>query len=140
MPSKEAADAKQVTPLSQKGRPSCSLQLGDADLGLGNANWTKGLQAMSDWIWSGNLNPAAFPICMTNLGSGTTTGGESYRVRGDRGGDDPPGSARRLVSLEAPAYCTRGARTPAARGRMRLTLHREPVLRRCVVDRECGYG
>lgn len=60
-PAKKAADAKQVTPLSQKGRPPCSLQLGDADLGLGNANWTKGLQAMSDWIWSGNLNPAAFP-------------------------------------------------------------------------------
>jgi hypothetical protein len=39
----------------------CSLPLADADLGLGNANWAKGLQAMSDWIWSGNLNPAAFP-------------------------------------------------------------------------------
>lgn len=39
----------------------CSLPLADADLGLGNANWSKGLQAMSDWIWSGNLNPAAFP-------------------------------------------------------------------------------
>jgi hypothetical protein len=40
---------------------TCSLPLADADLGLRNANWNKGLQAMSDWIWSGNLNPAAFP-------------------------------------------------------------------------------
>src|SRR3954451_2184512 len=39
----------------------CSVPLVDADLGLDNANWTKGLQAMSDWIWSGNLNPVAFP-------------------------------------------------------------------------------
>lgn len=50
-----------MRPLSQDGRQPCSLPLQDADLGLGNANWTKGLQAMSDWIWSGNLNPAAFP-------------------------------------------------------------------------------
>jgi alkylhydroperoxidase family enzyme len=50
-----------IDPLSQEERPHCSLPLNDADLGLGNANWTKGLQAMSDWIWSGNLNPAAFP-------------------------------------------------------------------------------
>lgn len=42
-------------------RTPCSLPLADADLGLGNANWTKGLQAMSDWIWSGQLNPQAFP-------------------------------------------------------------------------------
>lgn len=50
-----------VPPLSQAGRPPCSLPLPDADLSLGNANWSKGLQAMSDWIWSGNLNPAPFP-------------------------------------------------------------------------------
>jgi hypothetical protein len=50
-----------VTPLSQQGRPPCSLPLADADLGLDNANWTKGLQAMSDWIWSGNLSPGPFP-------------------------------------------------------------------------------
>src|SRR5262249_21314335 len=48
-------------PLSQEGRQPSSLPLNDADLSLGNANWTKGLQAMSDWIWSGNLNPVAFP-------------------------------------------------------------------------------
>jgi alkylhydroperoxidase family enzyme len=52
-------------PLGQEERPPCSLPLGDADLSLGNANWTKGLQAMSDWIWSANLNPVAFP---NNLG------------------------------------------------------------------------
>jgi hypothetical protein len=51
--------------ISQEGRVPCSLPLPDADLSLGNANWSKGLQAMSDWIWSGNLNPAAFP---NNLG------------------------------------------------------------------------
>jgi hypothetical protein len=50
-----------ITPLGQSGRPPCSIPLPDADLKLGNANWTKGLQAMSDWIWSGNLNPEAFP-------------------------------------------------------------------------------
>jgi hypothetical protein len=54
-----------VVPLSQQGRPPCSVPLPDADLTLGNANWTKGLQSMSDWIWSGNLNPVAFP---NNLG------------------------------------------------------------------------
>jgi len=50
-----------VAPLSQQKRPPCSLPLADADLSLDNANWTKGLQAMSDWIWSGHLSPAAFP-------------------------------------------------------------------------------
>lgn len=50
-----------VTPLGQQGRPPCSIPLLDADLGLDNANWTKGLQAMSDWIWSGNLSPGPFP-------------------------------------------------------------------------------
>jgi hypothetical protein len=50
-----------VTPLGQQGRPRCSVALADADLGLDNANWTKGLQAMSDWIWSGNLSPGPFP-------------------------------------------------------------------------------
>ena len=48
-------------PLGQEGRQRCSISLNDADLGLGNANWTKGLQAMSDWVWSGNLNPVPFP-------------------------------------------------------------------------------
>lgn len=56
---------KKVAPLDQSRRPPCSVPLPDADLSLGNANWTKGLQAMSDWIWSGNLNPVAFP---NNLG------------------------------------------------------------------------
>src|ERR1700730_12225150 len=54
-----------VIPLSQDGRQPCSLPMRDAELSLGNANWTKGLQSMSDWIWSGNLNPSAFP---NNLG------------------------------------------------------------------------
>jgi hypothetical protein len=52
-------------PLSQQGRPPCSLPLVDADLSLGNANWIKGLQAETDWIWTANLNPVAFP---NNLG------------------------------------------------------------------------
>lgn len=50
-----------VTPLGQEGRPKCSVLLADADLGLGNANWMKGLQAQSDWTWSGNLLPVPFP-------------------------------------------------------------------------------
>lgn len=50
-----------VLPLSQERRQRCSIPISDADLSLGNANWTKGLQAMSDWIWSGHLNPEAFP-------------------------------------------------------------------------------
>ena len=50
-----------VQPLSQDNRPASSLPLNDADLSLNNSNWTKGLQAMSDWIWSANLNPYAFP-------------------------------------------------------------------------------
>jgi hypothetical protein len=54
-----------IVPLNQEMRPPCSLPMRDADLSLGNANWTKGLQSMSDWIWSGNLNPVAFP---NNLG------------------------------------------------------------------------
>jgi hypothetical protein len=57
--------ASSIQPLTQESRPQCSLPLNDADLSLGNANWSKGLQAMSDWIWSGNLNPIAFP---NNLG------------------------------------------------------------------------
>jgi hypothetical protein len=52
---------RKVTPLSQSERPQCSLPMNDANLSLGNANWSKGLQAMSDWVWSGNLNPQAFP-------------------------------------------------------------------------------
>jgi alkylhydroperoxidase family enzyme len=35
--------------------------MNDADKNLNNFNWTKGLQSESDWIWSGNLNPVAFP-------------------------------------------------------------------------------
>lgn len=35
--------------------------MNDADKTLNNFNWTKGLQSESDWIWSGNLNPVAFP-------------------------------------------------------------------------------
>lgn len=54
-----------VDPTNQSARPHCSLPMRDADLALGNANWTKGLQAASDWIWSANLNPEAFP---NNLG------------------------------------------------------------------------
>jgi len=54
-----------VQPLSQESRPASSLPLDDADLSLNNSNYTKGLQAMSDWIWSANLNPYAFP---NNLG------------------------------------------------------------------------
>lgn len=50
-----------VIPLSQESRIPCSLPLADANLKTGNANWTKGLQSMSDWIWSGNLNPAPAP-------------------------------------------------------------------------------
>lgn len=42
-------------------RPAPSVPLVDADLRLDNFNWTKGLQSESDWIWSGNLNPVAFP-------------------------------------------------------------------------------
>lgn len=55
------ANRNNVRPLDQEKRPKCSLPLHDADLSLDNANWTKGLQSMSDWIWSGNLNPRAFP-------------------------------------------------------------------------------
>src|SRR5208282_1852912 len=46
-------------------RPPCSVPMNDADERLNNFNWTKGLQSESDWIWSGNLNPVAFP---NNLG------------------------------------------------------------------------
>jgi alkylhydroperoxidase family enzyme len=54
------ATISQVSQAPTAGRP-CSVPLTDADLSLGNANWTKGLQSMSDWIWSGQLNPEAFP-------------------------------------------------------------------------------
>jgi len=50
-----------VQPLDQSQRVPCSVPLNDADLGLDNANWMKGLQAMTDWCWSGNLSPAPFP-------------------------------------------------------------------------------
>ncbi|HEX6901660.1 MAG TPA: hypothetical protein VF789_18170 [Thermoanaerobaculia bacterium] len=60
-----ATERLAVEPLSQAGRVPCSVPLTDADLAAGNSNWTKGLQAMSEWIWSANLNPAAFP---NNLG------------------------------------------------------------------------
>jgi hypothetical protein len=44
-----------------RNRPACSVPMVDADKALNNFNWTKGLQSESDWIWSGNLNPEAFP-------------------------------------------------------------------------------
>ena len=50
-----------VQPLSQDSRPKVSIILDDADLSLNNSNYTKGLESMSDWIWSANLNPYAFP-------------------------------------------------------------------------------
>jgi len=50
-----------IQPLSQDNRPKASVALDDADLSLNNSNYTKGLEAMSDWIWSANLNPYAFP-------------------------------------------------------------------------------
>jgi hypothetical protein len=50
-----------VHPSSQRGRRPCSVPLQDADLGLDNANWTKGVEAMSEWCWAGNLNPVQFP-------------------------------------------------------------------------------
>ncbi|MCP3966066.1 MAG: hypothetical protein GY750_18165 [Lentisphaerae bacterium] len=56
---------KKGIPMSQEDRPACSLPLNDADLKQNNCNWTKGLQSMTDWIWSANLNPEAFP---NNLG------------------------------------------------------------------------
>jgi hypothetical protein len=46
---------------SLRNRPTCSLPLKDADPQQNNYNWTKALQSASDWIWSGNLNPVAFP-------------------------------------------------------------------------------
>jgi hypothetical protein len=57
-----------VSPLSQVSRVPCSLPLVDAQPYAGkggNANWLNGLQSMSDWIWSGNLNKDRFP---NNLG------------------------------------------------------------------------
>ena len=57
--------SSKIIPLGQNQRPPCSIPLRDADLSLGNANWIKGLQSMSDWVWSGNLNPVPFP---NNLG------------------------------------------------------------------------
>ena len=51
----------QVRPLSQEGRPPCSIPLGDADLTLNNANWTKGCQSMAEWCWTGNMIPSAVP-------------------------------------------------------------------------------
>jgi len=56
---------KTINPLPQDQRPACSIPLSDADLSQNNSNWTKGLQAMSDWIWSANLNQSVFP---NNLG------------------------------------------------------------------------
>jgi alkylhydroperoxidase family enzyme len=49
-----------VTPLAQDTRPAASIPLVGPDLTAGNANWTAGLFAESEWIWSGNLIPAAF--------------------------------------------------------------------------------
>jgi uncharacterized protein (UPF0264 family) len=52
-----------VIPLKQQVQ--CSLTLEDADLDRGDANWQAGLQAQSDWTWSGNLYPNPF---RNNLG------------------------------------------------------------------------
>ena len=49
-----------VEPLSQARRVPCSVPLEDADPRTGNRNWTLGLQAMSDWIWSDQPNPQPF--------------------------------------------------------------------------------
>ncbi len=46
---------------SLRNRPACSLPMNDAAPQLNNYNWTKALQSASDWVWSGNLNPVAFP-------------------------------------------------------------------------------
>ncbi|EPX56878.1 hypothetical protein D187_007314 [Cystobacter fuscus DSM 2262] len=54
-----------IEPRSQRGRVACSVPLPEAELRAGNSNWTKGLQSMSEWVWSANLNPVVFP---NNLG------------------------------------------------------------------------
>lgn len=60
------------TPIDQSSRPKCHFPLvgegpwlEETDLALGNSNWLRALQAASEWIWSANLNPNAFP---NNLG------------------------------------------------------------------------
>jgi alkylhydroperoxidase family enzyme len=50
-----------IKPLSHDHRTPCSVALTDANLQLANANWMKGLQSMSDWIWGSHSNPSAFP-------------------------------------------------------------------------------
>ncbi len=55
-----ACAADPVRPLSQEGRPAPSIALGGPDLRAGNANYQAGLNAAAQWIWSGNLIPAAF--------------------------------------------------------------------------------
>jgi len=54
-----------VRPLGQADRPSCSVPLKPVDLTQPNANWGAGLLAESEWIWSGQIIPEAFP---NNLG------------------------------------------------------------------------
>ncbi len=58
-------NADSVRPLSQEGRPPSSVPLDGADLTLGNANWTAGLLAETEWIWTGNLTRQPFE---NNLG------------------------------------------------------------------------
>lgn len=51
----------EVRPLSGEDRPPCSVPIGDADLTLNNANWSKGGQSMAEWCWTGNMIPDAVP-------------------------------------------------------------------------------
>jgi hypothetical protein len=37
------------------------VPLGDADLTLNNANWSKGCLSMAEWCWTGNMIPQAVP-------------------------------------------------------------------------------
>lgn len=56
-----------VQPLPQDGRTPCSVRLPSEDdiRTRGNANWQKALLSMTEWVWCGHLNYAAFP---NNLG------------------------------------------------------------------------
>jgi alkylhydroperoxidase family enzyme len=52
--------AAEVRPLSQEGRPPCSVPLEPSDLQTANVNWMGGLLAKSQWIWTGHLTGSAF--------------------------------------------------------------------------------
>ena len=52
--------SSKIIPLGQNQRPPCSIPLRDADLSLGNANWIKGLQAMSTGSGAETLIPSHF--------------------------------------------------------------------------------